>query len=153
MPYFLELAATLIIGLFAGVITYIFFRKQHLTFWAFLAGIAPDWPRIFLSPLGVTNLENLLFLTHTVGILLFPLALVIVDITLIELGMTSLLRPFNSYLPKKIQSLVNLEKSVASLEKKGFIPMPTKIRLVYLIGVLAGGLKLVLDFAISYLIR
>ncbi len=151
MTYLTLIGTTLFTGILVAVITYIFFRKHHLSTWAFLAGIAPEWPKIFLAPLGATGLETLNFLTHTLGILLFPAVLVIIDITLIELGMTSLLKPFNSYLPKKIKSLVRLEDIVDKLEKRGVIPMPTKIGMVYLIGIFGGVVHLLVELVLAHI--
>ena len=149
MSYIITLISAMLVGIFAGVISHILFKRDRLTVWAFIAGIAPEWPNIFLAPLGVTGLENLLFLTHTAGIFLFPVILVIIDITLIELGMTSILKPFNSYLPDKLKSLIKLEYWVEKFEKKGILPTPARISSVYLIGVFAGTLNIGIDLLLK----
>ena len=151
MTYIASLLITFLIGLLCGIVSYIVFRKYHLGVWAFLAGIAPDWPRIFLEPLEVKGLENLLLITHTLGIFLFPIILIIVDITLIELGMVTIIKPFTSYLPEKIKSLVKVEDIIEKLRKYGVFPFPTRVGFVYLIGIFGGAVHLGINLLLGTL--
>ena len=103
-----------------------------------------DLPWILLSPFGVTHLENLLLFTHTVGIVLLPLGLVIIDIFLIELNLLKYLEPFNRIVyPKSLRIAIKIEKVVERLQKYNAIPRAIRVRRVYLVGVFSGSLQFV----------
>ena len=138
MPYLLSFLTSILIGLASSLIVVLIFRRVYIGFWAFLAGISPDWPRIFLSPLGSTNMENLLLVTHTAGIFIFPLLLVLIDIPLMEIGFFKYLKPFNNYLPENLKSVLRTESLVERLQKYKILPRPARIKFVYLAGVFAG---------------
>ena len=151
MAYFVSLGISLLIGIITGLVAFAVFRRYHIGFWAFLAGVAPDWPTIFLTSLGLTNLDKLLWLTHTLGVFIFPIILVIADILLMEIGLVRYLKPFHSFLPKSIKSAIKIQSVVARLQKYRVLPTPEKVQLVYLTGILAGLIHLLINFLIGQL--
>jgi len=151
MGYFILVGISLSIGIITGLVSFILFRRYHIGVWAFFAGLAPDWPHIFLTPLGLTNLDKLLWITHTIGIFIFPILLVIADILLIEIGLVRYLKPLHNILPKSVKSVIKIQSAVSRLQKYRILPSPTKIQLVYLAGVLSGLIHLLINFLIGQL--
>ncbi len=151
MAYFASLGISLLIGILTGSIALFAFRRYHIGLWAFLAGVALDWPRIFLTPLGTTNIDSLLWITHTIGIFIFPILLVIADILLIEIGLIKHLRPFHNFLPKQLKTAIKVERFIERMQKYNMLPTPEKIQLVYLTGVMAGLIHLLINFLIGSL--
>lgn len=146
MSYLLSFLISILIGLVSGAVVILVFRRVYIGFWAFIAGIAPDWPRIFLTPLGLTNMENLLLVTHTAGLFIFPLLLVLIDIPLMEIGFFKFLKPFNNYLPENIKSILKTETLVERLQKYKILPRPARIKFVYLAGMFAGLVHILINF-------
>ena len=151
MAYLISLGISLLIGLLTGILAWASFRRYHIGLWAFLAGVAPDWPRILLAPLGVANLDSLLWITHTVGIFIFPIILVIADILLMEIGLVRYLKPFHNFLPTQIKSAIKIESFLERLQKYNIVPKTEKMQLVYLTGVMAGLIHLLINFFIGQL--
>ncbi len=151
MAYFADLFISLLIGFLSAGILVAIFKRTYIGFWAFLGGIAPDWPRIFLTPLGSTNLEGLLWATHTIGLFIFPILLVLVDIPLMEIGFVRYLKPFNSVLPEQIRSIIHTETMLEKLQKYKVLPRPARLKYVYLAAVFAGLLHVAINFFIGQL--
>ena len=151
MDYFTSLAVSILIGLLASSISIVVFRKKYIGVWAFFGGVAPDWPRIFLTPLGSTNLDTLLWATHTAGIFIFPVLLVLIDIPLMEIEFAKYIKPFNSLLPDTMKKVIRTEKTIEKLQKYKILPKPTRVGLVYLAAVFAGLVHLVANFFMGQL--
>ena len=124
----------------ASLLVFILFRKKALIGWTVLASFLPDLPVFWLTPLGVKNLGNLLLVTHTVGIVLYPLIMVLADILLIELAWMKYLS-FLPY-PRWLKTAGKLSRLAGKAQKYNAIPRPARIRLVYSSGVIAGAIHL-----------
>lgn len=134
---------SLAIGGLSASASYAMYRKKSVAFWAFIAALLPDVPSLVLPSFGVTNLDNLLLFTHTVGIFVLPLILVIADIVLIEFSLLRYLAPFNRILyPKSLRLAIRLEKIIERLQHYYALPRPVRIQRLYLVGLLAGTLQL-----------
>jgi hypothetical protein len=83
--------------------------------------------------------------SHTIGIFIFPLALVLIDILLIELRMVKRIRPISFLLPKGFKSAIKAEMIVEKFQLYGLIPQPIRIRRVYTAGVIAGVVHLLIN--------
>ncbi len=146
-----DLGITVLAGLISAVIGVLLYRRIHIGFWGFLSGIASDWPKYFLGLLGATNLHTVLLVTHTAGIVLFPIILVILDILLLEISLLKYLKPLYFILPKSLKSAVKFEKLVERLQHYNTIPRPVRIGAVYSVGVIGGAIHLVINLAIGAL--
>lgn len=120
-------------------------RKISIAVWGWIASFFPDLPVFWLSPLGATNLGATLLVTHTVGIFLFPLILVIADILLIE----ALWLARFSWLPLP-KNLKTAGKAARTLQKYRTLPKPIRIKYVYLVGVLAGIIHLAINLLVGF---
>ena len=140
-----EMFLPVIIGFVAAVIAYVIYRRKTIAVWAYLAAFFPDLPILVLKPLGAAGLDNTLLLTHTIGLFVFPIILVIVDILLIELKMISLLKPLGPILPKNIKKALRIERLIERFQDYGAIPSPIRVSTVYIVGVMAGLIHLVIN--------
>ncbi|MFH1445347.1 MAG: hypothetical protein ABIF08_02600 [Nanoarchaeota archaeon] len=137
---------SIVSGLLTVLVTYTIYKNKSVPLWGWMASFFPDIPMLWFAPLGVTNLENLMLVTHTVGVLIFPIFLVIIDVVLINLA---LLKHF-TWLPHPA-SLKNVEKVnyiVERLKRYNAIPKPVRIERVYVAGVLAGIIHLAINIII-----
>jgi hypothetical protein len=132
-------------GLITAFLLYIVYRKHSVFIWGFFSGFLPDLPFIFLTPFGVTNLSLLLFFSHTTGVFLFPLILVLIDIILIEFKFIKYLRPIKFILPKSLKTAIKIEKMIEKLQQYGLVPKPIRVKRVYLAGVIAGVIHLTIN--------
>jgi len=146
-----DVGITLFAGIIAAFIGALIYRRIHLAFWGFLAGIASDWPTYILGPLGATNLHGVLWVSHIGGIVLFPIILVVLDILLMEISLIKYLKPFYVILPKPLKSAVRFERLVERLQHYSTIPRPAKIGAVYAVGVIGGLIHLVINLVIGAL--
>ena len=146
-----DVGITVLAGLISAAIGILIYRRIHIGFWGFLGGIAADWPKYLLATLGATNLHNVLLVTHTAGIVLFPIILVILDILLLEVSLLRYLKPFYFILPKQLKAAVRFEKKIEGLQKYNAIPRPIRIGAVYSVGVIGGIIHLAINLAIGAL--
>ncbi len=145
----LDLQVTLLAGFITAAVGVLLYRRIRMSFWGFLGGIAADWPKYFLGLLGATNIHNVLLFTHTAGIFLFPVILVILDILFLEIAMIKYLRPFYILLPNGLRSAIKFEEIINRLQHYSTLPRPIRIGRAYLIGVIGGVINLVISFALG----
>jgi len=136
-------------GLITVIIAYLLYRKKAVSLWGWIASFYSDLPVFLLVPLGATTLGTTLLLTHTLGILLFPLLLVLADIFLIGIGWVRKL----SWLPypKTMRMVKKFDDIMDILEQYNAIPRPIRVKRVYVVGVLAGVIHLLLNLVIGVL--
>ena len=136
-------------GLITVVIAYLIYRKPSVSVWGWIASFFPDMPIFWLAVLGATGLGNVMLLTHTVGIFIFPIFLVIIDILLIEIAWLR----YVSWLPypRFMRTVGKFESFIEKLEKYNAIPRPVRVQRVYIMGVLAGAVHLVINLFIGSL--
>lgn len=135
-------AASVLTGLLTAILAYVLYRKVAVSLWGYISGFLADLPFFLLAPLGVTNLYNLLLLSHTTGIFLLPLLTVLLDLVLMGLGYLKPLRPFRPFLPKSLKLALKAEKIVGRLQQYRAVPQPVRVARVYAIGVAAGMIHL-----------
>lgn len=138
-----HLTFTIISGIVTIVLALAIYRKRAVAAWGWIASFGPDLPVFLLAPLGATNLTTVLLVTHTLGLFLFPLILVIADILLLELWLLRKIS-FSPY-PKAMRTVKRVDRFMHSLEKYNAIPRPVRIKRVYLIGLVAGGVHVVVN--------
>lgn len=134
-------------GILSIILMYLIYQKFDAGIWGFIASFFPDMPVFFLVPLGVTNIETTLIVSHTVGMFVFPIFLVIIDLLIIEIMWARyiLWMPY----PKSLRLLEKINSIVLHLERYNAIPRPIRLPRVYVVGVLAGGIHLVLNIMIG----
>ena len=67
----------------AVLVIFLVYRRISLSIWGFIASLLVDIPILFMMPLGTGNLLNFSIVTHSIGLVIFPLLLVIADLLLI----------------------------------------------------------------------
>lgn len=136
-------------GVITIVVLYLLYRKPSVCFWGWIASFLSDIPVFWLSTLGATSLGTVMFITHTAGIFLFPIALVILDIFLIEITWIK----YFSWLPypRYVRILGKIDRFAETLEKYKAIPKPIRVTRVYFVGVLAGIIHLVVNMIVGFL--
>lgn len=144
MEHVIYSVMTGIIMVFLG---YMIYRRPSICFWGWIASFMPDLPVLIQTPLGVPvwNLFWVLVLSHTLGIIVFPIALLIIDVLLIELGLLEYLRPFYYMLPPVFRTAVRIESFIGRLQGYSFMPMPERLKSVFVVGMLAGIVHLVIN--------
>jgi len=141
---------SLITGIIMVFLGYMIYRRPSICFWAWIAGFMPDLPVLIQTPLGVPvwNLFWVLVLSHTIGIIVFPLILLIIDVLLIEIGLIRYLRPFYLMLPGSFRTAVRFESGIERLQRYSLIPMPERLKSVFVVGMLAGIVHLIINLAV-----
>lgn len=138
MVFAYNFLTVIFIALVTIIIIFLSTKRYHLALWGAMAAVAPDWPNL-LTLLGATYLQNVTLLTHTIGIFIFPVFLVIADILLLEMAFFKYVKPFKKMLPLPVRNLINLEDAIERLQKYNTLPKPDKVQLVYTVA-LAGGI-------------
>jgi len=136
-------------GLITVALVYLIYRKRSVSLWGWIASFFPDMPVFWLATLGATNLGTVLLFSHTLGIFVFPIFLVIIDILLIEIAWLK----YISWLPypKYMRTVDKIERIIEKLEKYNAIPRPIRVKRVYVVGVIAGIVHLALNILIGAL--
>ncbi|MBL7206234.1 MAG: hypothetical protein ISS36_01405 [Candidatus Aenigmarchaeota archaeon] len=147
---------SIIVGITAAIIAYAIYRKASVSLWAYLAGFLLDLPIFILIPFKVSNLDNLLLFSHTAGIFIWPVILVILDIFLIEAQLlkyiVALLKLIHLGISNKsVKRLEKIDGLLERLEEYHIIPAPIRLSRVYIVGVMAGVVHLVINLAIGVL--
>lgn len=139
-------AVSMIGGAVTAILAYVIYRGKAESLWGWMASFFFDLPFLWLVPLGVTNIGNLMILTHTAGILIFPVFIVMIDIILINLAILKYFTwlPF----PKSLKNIKKINDIVERLNKYNAIPTPIRIERVYLVGILAGIVHLAINVII-----
>jgi hypothetical protein len=141
--------ASMIAGFIIGLIAYLIYKKASISIWGYMSGFLSDLPVFLLSPFGVTNLQNLLFLSHTVGIFVSPIILIILDIVLIGMNFLRRLKPFYLILPNSLKAAIRIENVVEKLQKYNAIPKPVRVKRIYFIGVVGGIVHLLVNLLLG----
>lgn len=139
-----------IIALAAAATVYLRYRKASVAVWGFVGSLFVDAPMILLAPLGATSLFNVSLITHSLGIIIFPIILVIIDILLIEFRLLKYLKPVYGLLPSTLKTAVRIEMQVEKLQNYHAIPGPERIQSVFVAGVLAGAVNLIISGVLFY---
>lgn len=137
-------------GITMVFLSYMIYRRPSICFWGWIAGFMPDLPVLIQTPLGVPvwNLFWALVLSHTLGIIIFPIVLLIIDVLLIELGLIRYLKPFYTLMPPSARTAIRIESFVERLQGYSFIPMPERLKSVFLVGALAGIVHLAINLIV-----
>jgi len=145
----IHMLASIITAAITSIISYVIFRKRAVASWGWFASFFPDMPVFWLVPLGVTGLGNVLILSHTAGIFVFPLLLMIIDILLIELAWLRCIcwLPY----PRFMRKVKKIDYWADTLEKYNAIPRPIRVTRVYIVGVMAGLIHLGFNLLIGFL--
>lgn len=141
---------SVITGIIMVFLGYMIYRRPSICFWGWIAAFMPDLPVLIQTPLGVPvwSLSWVLVLSHTVGIIVFPIVLLIIDVLLIEIGLIRYLKPFYLMLPNPLRTAVRVENFIERLQGYSFIPMPERLKSVFVVGLLAGIVHLIINLAV-----
>lgn len=139
LPY---LTISFIAGIISAIIVYFAFNDRAAPLWAFIAAFLPNLPVFILIPFGVSNLGSFLVFSHTIGIAIWPILLVILDIFLVEARILKYVLIFLKFLhigaTKTVEKAEKFDRLIERLENYHIIPMPTRLGRVYLVGIIAG---------------
>ena len=124
-------------------------RRYSLALWAYIAAFLPDWP-LFLQLAGVQSLDTLFFLSHTAGIFVHPLLLIVLDIFLIEASLLQYLKPVRNVLPKWLKKVLKAEEVLERFQRYHTIPLPERLGRVYMAGLLGGIVHLAVYLAFGF---
>jgi len=144
-----HLGVSILGGIITIIISYLIFRKKAVSIWGFVASFLPDTPVFLLATLGATGLGNVMIITHSAGIFIFPLVPIIADVLLIEFEFVRNLSwlPFPSYM----KTLKKIDTVIDTLEKYYAIPRPIRVNRVFFVGLLAGVIHLAINVLIGSL--
>ncbi len=147
MEHLLYSVITGIIMVFLG---YMMYRRPSIALWGWMAGFMPDLPVLIQTPLGVPvwNLFWVMVLSHTLGIIVFTTVLLIIDVLLIEIGLIRYLKPLYLFLPGPLRTAVRLENLIERLQGYSLIPMPERLKSVFVVGMLAGIVHLIINLTV-----
>jgi len=137
VDFLLQTALLYVIAIISAVAVYAVHRRFSLSLWAYLAAFFPEWP-VFLELFGAENLSTVTLLSHTVGIVIYPIALIVLDVFLIEASLLRYLKPFRDFLPKGIRKVLKAEEVLERFQRYHSIPTPDRLTSVYAVGVFAG---------------
>lgn len=136
-------------GIVSYALGYLIYRKISVATWAYISAFLPSAPVFVLSLLGASNLILFSWLSHTLGILIYPAVMVIIDILLIEISLLRLVKPFGFILPASFKAAIKVEGIISTLEKYYAIPRPIRVQRVYIVGVMAGLVNLIFSLAFN----
>ena len=131
----------------AYAVAFLLTRRIHISFWSFFGAFLYDWPKVLLL-FGVQNIGSLLFFNYTVGIVIIPFFLVLLNFVFLQLNMFVKLKflfrlihrkrgPFNT-----IKIALAANNIIRSLQKYSILPKHDETRKVYMAGVIAGLVRL-----------
>jgi hypothetical protein len=141
--FFLEVMAVLFSAIFSYIAVYLVYKRFSVAVWAYIAAFIPRIPIAIVSMTGGTNLIGLAWLSHTLGIIVYPMILVIADILLLEIALVRLVKPIAFILPKSVQTAIKAESMLSVLQEYHAVPRPERIQWVYGAGIYAGIINLV----------
>lgn len=128
----------------AYAVAFLLTRSIHIAFWSFFGTFVYEWPKA-LYLFGVSGLENLTFFNYTVGIVLIPFFLVILNFVFIQINMFVRMkfvfrlvhgRKKGFFNTMKLAMVVN--DGIHLLQKYDLLPEREESRKVYLAGAIAG---------------
>ena len=141
--FLIELTVVLFSAVFSYIAAYLIYKRFAVAVWAYIAAFIPRLPVTIVVLTGGTNLTTFAWLSHTAGILVYPIFLVIADILLIEVALIRIIRPISFILPSSIQAAIKAESFVSLLQDYHAVPRPVRVQWVYGAGVIAGMINLV----------
>lgn len=145
-----HLLYSLITGIIMIFLGFMIYKRPSICAWGFIAGFIPDLPVLIQTPLGVPvfSLFWVLVLSHTLGIIIFPLILLIIDVVLIEIGLIRYLKPLYLILPDSFKTAIKVESAIERLQGYSLMPMPERLKSVFVVGVLAGIVHLIINLVV-----
>lgn len=139
----LEILAVMFSAIFSLIVTYAVYRQFVIAVWGYIAAFIPRIPVTLVALTGGTNLLGFAWLSHTAGILIYPVFLTIADILLLEIALIRIVRPISFALPKSVQTAIKMEAFLDRLQDYHAVPRPVRIQAVYGAGVIAGVINLI----------
>lgn len=136
-------------GIVSYALGYLIYRKVSVAFWAYISVFLPSIPVFVLSVLGASNLVLVSWLSHTIGILIYPVIMAIIDILLIEISLLRFVKPFRFLLPGAFRTAIKIEETIETLEEYHAIPRPIRVQRVYIVGIIAGLVNLIFSLAFN----
>jgi hypothetical protein len=144
---FLEAVVAMFSAVFSYIVVYLVYRKFSVAVWGYVAAYIPRIPVTLIAITGGTNLGLFAWLSHTAGILLYPIILVIADILLLEIALVKIVKPISAFLPKGVQTAVRIESFLSRMQDYHAVPRPVRVQWVYEAGVIAGLINLIFVLA------
>ncbi len=145
------MASLIFIAVLSFFVTFVFYRRTSIAVWGYIGAFLPDLPTLVLAPLGATGLYTVQLLSHTIGVIFWPVILLIIDVFLIEFSLLRIARPFGSLLPGSFRMAIKIEKLVERFQDYYAIPRPERLKAVYMSGVTAGIINLFVGLVIGSL--
>ncbi|MBI4176682.1 MAG: hypothetical protein HY518_05735 [Candidatus Aenigmarchaeota archaeon] len=134
---------TFLIGVFSSLVIYGIYRNAGPALWAYLAAWLPDLPKFGLF-FGATNIDTILLVTHTFGVVILPAILIVIDIFMIELRMAKYLAPLAAF-SKTLREILMIERVIGRLQRYHAIPRPIRVARLYMISVIVGVMHLAIN--------
>jgi len=138
-----EIMAVLFSAIFSYIACYLIYKRFSVAVWGLVAAFLPRIPVAIVGLTGGTNLLMFAWLSHTVGVLLYSLFLVIADILLLEIALIKIVRPISFILPKGLQTAIKAESMLSRLQDYHAVPRPVRLQWVFGAGIFAGMINLV----------
>jgi hypothetical protein len=129
------------------LLAYAIYGRVSAATWGWVASLLPDAPVFLLVALGAEKLENVVIVTHSLGIAFIPAFLAIVDLLMLEFNLVRAL----SWLrwPGFMRAVHKLDLMLEKLEEYRLIPYPERIEMVLAVGALATVVHLLLTICMG----
>jgi len=138
-----EIMAVLFSAIFSYIACYLIYNRFSVAVWGLVAAFLPRIPVAIVGLTGGTNLLVFAWLSHTVGVILYSLLLVIADILLLEIALIKIVRPISFIMPKGLQTAIKAESMLSRLQEYHAVPRPVRLQWVFGAGMFAGIINLV----------
>lgn len=139
----IETMVVLFSALFSFVLCFVIYKRFSVAVWGYVAAYIPRIPVVIVAATGGTNLLLFAWLNHTLGILVYPVILAIIDVLLLEIAFIRVVKPIAFMLPKDLQTVIKIESFLNRLQEYHAIPKPVRVKWVYEAGVIAGIVNLI----------
>jgi len=149
--FVLELMVVMFSAVFSYIACYLIYKRFSVAVWGYISAFIPRIPVTIVTITGGTNLLLFSWLSHTAGILVYPLILAIIDILLLEIALVRVAKPIAFMLPQSLQTAIKVESFLSTLQEYHAVPRPVRVQWVYGAGVIAGIVNLVFILGFGFL--
>lgn len=138
----IEILVLMFSAVFSFIVCYLVYKRFSVAVWGYVATYIHRVPVAIVAITGGTNLSLFALLNHTLGILIYPVILAVIDILLLEIAFIRFIKPISFILPKGLQTVIKIESFLSVLQEYHAIPRPERVKWVYGAGVIAGIINL-----------
>lgn len=144
----LEMTVIMFSAIFSFIITYFIYKRFAVAVWGYIGAFLPRIPVTLVALAGGTNLLVFAWVSHVLGILLYPMLLAVADILLLEIALIRVARPVAFMLPKGLQTAIKIESFIDRMQDYHAVPRPVRVQWVYGAGAIAGMVNMI--FAVVF---